>query len=605
MFDDDTEEGKASAKQNAIGELSSAPVASTTVKKETPAKQSPKLAGDEEEGHAFHGNQYTGGLGAKPTSAAAKNVKAAVHELLSSGHSFTFEELKTATNATDTTLKHVLSYLKNPKYLGKLTTLDVVKDPGSGHYFVKTLTQAAPPPVQKPITTPIPEPTLGASPQSSQPIANPGTVHPSAEKKTPEQLNKDYQNVMECLGSNLYNAAQYAHSDAELGEDFKKGELLAFKNGRAKAMAQWAADKHQQETKIAPQQLYKADLMLWDNLSKGDSFPVAFAQWKADTAAEKAGALKDPEAEKKKAAETKAKAAEEQKQFEKLTGKGALPSLQNKNLIPKDYEHVTGKMFASGAYEEGCHKTAKAFKTNMSGSEAKAHVEKSLTARLANSEAFTKADKMCMAVNGVSLARFLVSTWASSSGDTNSVSVAMQVVIRDAFGMAKDSVEHSALKSLNKSGGGEAHTFADAASILGFKGDMGTFKTALSDFVKAQYDNTQEFLKEKGIKDVYVARGMGVKGGSASLVEVKLQPASSFSTAYSTAQNFGHGGSVFLTKVPASSVLGSFNTGYGCMKESEVVVLASPGMRAVQLKQGIASGISSAVSHINNQIKEW
>jgi len=78
-------------------------------------------------------NQVTG----KPTSAKATATKAATHELLSSGHPFSVDELMKATGAKSTsTLMTALSDLKSPKYAGKLGHLNIVKRP-DGQYHVQ------------------------------------------------------------------------------------------------------------------------------------------------------------------------------------------------------------------------------------------------------------------------------------------------------------------------------------------------------------------------------------------------------------------------------------------------------------------------------------
>jgi hypothetical protein len=108
---------------------------------------------DEEEGHEFHGNQYTNGAGGtKPTKATAKGSKAGVHELLSSGHHFTLEELMEATGTTNkSTILTAISDLKNPKYAGKLGALQIGKHE-SGHFHVVKAdgkTPAVTPPAEK------------------------------------------------------------------------------------------------------------------------------------------------------------------------------------------------------------------------------------------------------------------------------------------------------------------------------------------------------------------------------------------------------------------------------------------------------------------------
>jgi len=108
----------------------------------------------------------------------------------------------------------------------------------------------------------------------------------------------------------------------------------------------------------------------------------------------------------------------------------------------------------------------------------------------------------------------------------------------------------------------------------------------LQEFAHAQYENTQKMFKELGVDHVYLARGMKVKHSQKKEAsKLKLQPASSFSTDYNMAKNFASSsGTVFLTKVPVSQVLSSFNTGFGCTNENEVVVLGHKQLKAFAVK---------------------
>jgi len=66
----------------------------------------------------------------KPTKATASGAKAATHELLSSGHPFSVDELMKATGCSNkSTLLTALSDLKSPKYAGKLGALSIKKNP--------------------------------------------------------------------------------------------------------------------------------------------------------------------------------------------------------------------------------------------------------------------------------------------------------------------------------------------------------------------------------------------------------------------------------------------------------------------------------------------
>lgn len=73
----------------------------------------------------------------KPTSTTAKHIKPALHELFSSGHPFSVDELCKITGVTNPKLMSAyVTDMKNPKYAGKLGTLEIVKRP-DGMYHVQ------------------------------------------------------------------------------------------------------------------------------------------------------------------------------------------------------------------------------------------------------------------------------------------------------------------------------------------------------------------------------------------------------------------------------------------------------------------------------------
>lgn len=102
-----------------------------------------KDADFKEEDHPRDHGKFTsagssGPSGPKPTSATAKGSKAAVHELLSSGHRFSVDELMKATGCSSkSTLMTALADLKNPKYAGKLGALKIEKHADGGYHVVK------------------------------------------------------------------------------------------------------------------------------------------------------------------------------------------------------------------------------------------------------------------------------------------------------------------------------------------------------------------------------------------------------------------------------------------------------------------------------------
>jgi hypothetical protein len=181
-----------------------------------------------------------------------------------------------------------------------------------------------------------------------------------------------------------------------------------------------------------------------------------------------------------------------------------------------------------------------------------------------------------------SLESRFVSRWASTSGDDNVQAVAMQIAARDAFEMNDNHISVTALGSLKY---GEDQVFKSVAlDLTGNTDNAGLVRAGMQEYVHGMYRVTQDYLASKGIENVYVARGMGTGDYTAKVGSVKLQPISSFSANFQTAYGFKKGGNVFLTKVPASQVLSTYMTGFGCTGEHEVTVLSQNGMKAFRDK---------------------
>lgn len=169
--------------------------------------------------------------------------------------------------------------------------------------------------------------------------------------------------------------------------------------------------------------------------------------------------------------------------------------------------------------------------------------------------------------------------------------------------MAPEHVETKAFHYLESHS--EDQTHKDSAAALGIDVStpqkLASYKEGMKDFALAQYHETQDHLAKLGVKELFLIRGMhvGHNHSDPKHVKVKLQPASSFSTKHTIASHsFGTGGSVFAVKVPASQVIGSFCSGYGCTSESEVVVLNHPDMHAFQTKSSVASSQTALVSAV-------
>jgi hypothetical protein len=73
---------------------------------------------------------------------------------------------------------------------------------------------------------------------------------------------------------------------------------------------------------------------------------------------------------------------------------------------------------------------------------------------------------------------------------------------------------------------------------------------------------------------------------------------SSFSASSTTASSFGQ--NIFMVKMPIEQVISTFETGFGCMHEQEVVCLAHKNTKAVLIHQ---SELSSWYYKANKTIK--
>lgn len=120
-------------------------------------------------------------------------------------------------------------------------------------------------------------------------------------------------------------------------------------------------------------------------------------------------------------------------------------------------------------------------------------------------------------------------------------------------------------------------------------------------FVRAQYEETQQFLASKGKAEVTVYRGIYLDsrdtkipkdwkelGNSYQERTVHLQPASSFATSENMAERFAFSVNslsvypfVVKMRIPASRILSTARTGVGCLNEREIVVLGGEPEQAL------------------------
>ena len=189
------------------------------------------------------------------------------------------------------------------------------------------------------------------------------------------------------------------------------------------------------------------------------------------------------------------------------------------------------------------------------------------------------------------VASTLVSVWATTSNGDHPISLAIQDIAKDLFGI-QDAPDW---KFNNQTTEGRKKSVADAVNKL--KENQGDVLRA---FVQAQYNATQEWFKERGIDKITVYRGIkDAKTTVAGEGLVGLRPLSSWSTNLSTAIDFTRGKAdtplaksmVFRREVDVKEIFSTPLTGVGCMEEYEVVLLggkktvdsASPEDRSMRM----------------------
>jgi len=148
-----------------------------------------------------------------------------------------------------------------------------------------------------------------------------------------------------------------------------------------------------------------------------------------------------------------------------------------------------------------------------------------------------------------------IKQWAKTSADHHPVSMMIQLLSKSIFNLENSKIDHLDETSRKQ-------------AVNRISNDEETKETIIK-LLKAQYDETQKLLKKKGIKNLHVYRGVGNSYNGQS--KVNLQPLSSFSLERVVAKNFGK--NIIQTIVPAEKVFSCPLTGFGCTKETEVVVL--------------------------------
>lgn len=169
------------------------------------------------------------------------------------------------------------------------------------------------------------------------------------------------------------------------------------------------------------------------------------------------------------------------------------------------------------------------------------------------------------------LVGYTVGAWATSSTH-DEVSVGMQNAVQSAFGLT------------------------DAWAVPSWEDsdefNSGAKRKWLTECARAQYEFTQETLKDAGVDSLVVFRGTRNLSGNVPVswsatdrparrsmesgIKVRTSPLSSWSVYESDAQQFGigsPGGVITRMVVPRERIFSTPLTGFGCLNENEIVVL--------------------------------
>jgi hypothetical protein len=186
----------------------------------------------------------------------------------------------------------------------------------------------------------------------------------------------------------------------------------------------------------------------------------------------------------------------------------------------------------------------------------------------------------------------LVGAWAHTASDHHPLVWALQIAIAQEFGL-KDRYD-AVLKRLRElSSGDEDPYLVEETAFL-----YNTFKPLLHKYVRAVYDETQEFLKETGLEELYLMRGVGVPDDVAKglsewelkLVEPPFLPASSWTFEYETAVRFAKWmatrynlkPALYMIRLPKEAfhlIISTALSGWGCFLEDEIVLAVPEGQK--------------------------
>jgi hypothetical protein len=170
----------------------------------------------------------------------------------------------------------------------------------------------------------------------------------------------------------------------------------------------------------------------------------------------------------------------------------------------------------------------------------------------------------------------------------------MQIAVAQEFGLTER--YETLLKRLQELDGSDEAPYLAAETAFLYN----TLKPLLHEYVRAVYDETQEFLKETGLEELYLMRGVGmpakvvtdlsISADEFKLVEPSFLPASSWSLDYDTAHWFARWVArkhnlepvLYMIRLPKEAfhlIVSTALTGFGCFNEAEIVLAVPDGQQ--------------------------
>ena len=201
-----------------------------------------------------------GELGPKPTTVKGKSAKARIHELLSSGHSFTKQELMAACGIESEKLfSDYIAMLKNPKYAGSGGALQIVRGADGSYSVAKRDGIVTNPP--RPTPAPTPAPTQAPAPPPSSEEEHPASA-PAKLKRLALRVRElgDIARAYSNAAKTPDGHRQAAIVHREAAEAARQGEALAQGLGDESARISMSVQRQYHEGRAKTHETDEANL---------------------------------------------------------------------------------------------------------------------------------------------------------------------------------------------------------------------------------------------------------------------------------------------------------------------------------------------------------